>query len=253
MPRTLRKSELWASVTQVGYIEEAPGTHGDTTVKTGGAVADVLTCPVTGTTNFTNGDPVFIGAAEQMEFNQINAAPADPMPCKYPVFRAHDAGEDFVEAVRTVLGDISDQGVTAGVGGADFTAVRSATKRLVQAYLLGHVEELVEFQVENWNLENVAKSRAIADSVSALTGPITGAGTSALPYRLVDDASKMSNASTSRVFYFTGATKGGGVVEIQAWGAEIDPGAAQSTYARGQVAYLPFRIRPCAGLSYEFY
>jgi hypothetical protein len=254
MARTLRKAELWSHVTQVGVIREKTGTHGATTVKTGaGGVADAVSIPVTAFTNFTDLDLLLVGNAELMECNAEEGAGADPLLLKYPLYRAHAAGEPVVAAAKTVLGDISDEGVTAGVSGGDFNAVRSATKRLVQAYLIGHIEEVVEFKVENFNLENLAATAGESDVPGATAGPITGAGTAADPYRLVVDGTDIAVPAIVQAFYFTGALKGGGAVEIQAWGAEVDPTAMTAQYQRGQVAYIPFRIRPCAGLSFETY
>jgi hypothetical protein len=256
MARTLRKAELWSHVTQVGVIREKTGTHGSTTVKTGaGGVAAAVSIPVTASANFADLDILMIGDAEQMEINGEEGAAADPLALKYPLFRAHPAGEPIVTGIKTVLGDIDDSGVTAGVSGGDFNAVKSATKRLVQAYLIGHLEEVIEFKVENYNLENLATAMGVSDTPAATAGPITGAGIAADPWRLVLDGTNIGIAGVPIVqaFYFTGALKGGGVVEIQAWGAAVDPTAFTAQYQRGQPALLPFRIRPCAGLSFETY
>ena len=255
MARTLRKAELWSHVTQVGVIREKTGTHGATTVKAGaGGVVGAVSIPITTTTNFVDLDVLIIGNAELMEINGEEGAAADPLLLKYPLFRAHLNPEPVVAGARTVLGDISDDGATAGVSGGDFNPVRSATKRLVQAYLIGHIEEVVEFKLENFNLENLAAAMGVSDVPQATTGPITGAGSSVDPFRVVLDGSNISaGPPIVQAFYFTGAVKGGGMVEIQAWGAEVDPTAMTTQYQRGQVAYVPFRIRPCAGLSFETY
>jgi hypothetical protein len=254
MARTLRKAELWSHVTQVGVIRPVTTTPGSTTVATANAAGAVTLVVVDGTTNFTNGDPLIIGNAEQMEVNAIEAAPNNTEPLKYPLFRVHAVGETMIEAVKIVLGDVSDEGVTAGVSGGDFNPVKSATKRLVQAYLIGHIEEVVEFKVENWNLENLASAMGVSDVPQATTGPITGAGVAADPYRLVLDGTNITaGPPIVQAFYFTGALKGGGAVEIQAWGAEVDPTALTAQYQRGQPSYIPFRIRPTAGLSFETY
>jgi hypothetical protein len=253
MARTLRKAELWSHVTQVGVLRTVSG-GGSTTVATAPVAGAVTVALADGVTSFTNGDPLLLGTAEQMEVNQIEAAPNNTEPLKYPIFRAHAIGEPVVEAVKIVLGDIDDSGVTAGVSGGDFNAVKSATKRLVQAYLIGHLEEVIEFKVENYNLENLASAMGVSDVPNATTGPITGAGVVADPYRLVLDGTNItSGPAIVQAFYFTGALKGGGLVEIQAWGAEVDPTALTAQHQRGQPAYIPFRVRPCAGLSFETY
>ena len=254
MARALRKSELWSHVTQVGVIRAVSG-GGSTTIATAPVAGAVTLVVADGVTSFTNGDPLLIGNAELMEVNAIEAAPNKTEPLKYPIFRAHAVGETMVEGVKIVLGDISDDGVTAGVSGGDFNPVRSATKRLVQAYLVGHIEEVVEFKVENWNPENLAAAMGVSDVPHATAGPITGAGVVADPWRLVLDGTNIgvSGVAIVQAFYFTGALKGGGAVEIQAWGAEVDPTALTTQHQRGQVGYIPFRVRPCAGLSFETY
>lgn len=252
MPRTNRMSEYFSKMTGVGVIR-AVSAGGSTTVKTGGAPADVATCPVTAFATFVDTDPLIIGDAEQMEINKIEGTPADPMPLAYPLFRAHIAGEAVKEGVKTVLGDLTDEGAAAGFSG-EFNPMKSATRRLVQGYVLGHLEGLVEFKLNSWNLENIAAALGISDVPSALTGPITGAGSAADPYRLVVDGSDMSTTpSIVQACYFTGALKGGGVVEIQAWGAEVDPTTFNLMYKTGAPAELPFKIRPVGGISFETY
>ena len=240
--RLYKKAELFSDLREVGYIREATGTHGATTLN--GAVAKgATTITVTSATNFADGDIIIIDSGESMEIAQQSGAPAgNVITLRTALAMAHATGVAVLEGARTKLGDVTDDGVDCSPGEGDFNMIAAATKRGPVGYLAGHIAQLVEFGIEHLNLENVAAALGIPETA------ITGSGTAAAPHSLnllPDDFATAADAA----WYFTGVRKDGMNVEVQLWGVEVDPtGLGALKFARGQVTPVRFRLRPTAGM-----
>lgn len=242
MPRLLKKAELFSHVTEVGYIREKTGTHGATTL-TAAAVKGATTLPIASSVNFDDGDIILIDSGESMEVAQQSGAAAIPLGIRSSLARAHVSGIAVVEAARTKLGDMTDDGVDLSLAEGDFNAIMAATLRAPAGYLVGHIAQMLEFSIEHLNPENLAAALGIPES------RISGAGSAASPTKLDLLADEFAS-DTDAAWYFQGVRKDGTIVEIQAWGVEVDPTAAGQAmkFARGQAAPVRFRLRPTAGI-----
>lgn len=242
MTRLYKKAELFSDLKEVGYMREAPATHGDTTLNAAFA-AGVSAITVAAITNFSDGEYFLIGTNETMEIAQVSGAPSgNTINLRSPTAYAHASGEVVKEVARTKLGDITDDGVDCTPAEGDFNLIPAATKRGPVGYLMGHMAQLIEFGVEHLNLDNVAAALGIPETA------ITGSGTPTAPHSLNILPDNFSTAIDA-AWYFTGVRKDGMNVEIQAWGVEIDPsGLGALKFARGQVTPVRFRLRPTAGM-----
>jgi hypothetical protein len=247
MARLYKNAELFSHVTEIGYMREATGTHGDTTLSAN-AAKGASTITVTSATNFADGDYLFIGApGDTQEIAQQSGAPAGSViTLRSTLAMAHLSGEEVSEVTRTKLGDLSDDGVDVTWGEGDFNAITAATKRGAVGYLVGHASQLLEFSVINTNPENVAASLGIPEA------NVTGAFTAANPTKL-DMAPDDFVTAVAAAWYFVGLRKDGSTVEIQAWGVDVDPNTGAQKFARGQASPARFRLRPTAGIRYLAY
>lgn len=242
MARLYKKAELFSDVKEVGYMREATGTHGDTTL-TAAAAKGATTLTVTAIINFADADFILIGTNEGQEVAQISGAPAGvTITLRSPLALAHANAETVKEATKTKLGDLTDDGVDTTLAEGDFNAIMAANRRPPAGYLPGHIAQLLEFAIEHLNLENIAAALGIPEA------NVTGSGTAAAPTTLnilPDDFATASEAA----WYFSGVRKDGTNVEVQAWGVEVDPtGIGAIKFARGAPAPVRFRLRPTAGM-----
>lgn len=247
MARLYKNAEIFSHVSEVGFMREATGTHGDTTLSAN-AAKGALSLTVTAITNFADGDYIAIGApGDTQEIGQISGAPAgNTINLRSALAIAHLSGEEVFEVTRTKLGDLTDDGVDVTWGEGDFNAITAATKRGAVAYLVGHASQLLEFSILNTNPENVAAALGIPET------NISGAGTAANPTRL-DTAPDDFVTALAAAWYFTGIRKDGSTVEIQAWGVDVDPNTGAQKFTRGQASPIRFRLRPTAGIRYLAY
>lgn len=223
-------------------MREAPATHGDSTLSVA-AAAGATTITVASSTNFADGDYFLIGTNETMEIAQQSGAPAGSViTLRSPLAYAHVIGEVVKEVARTILGDVTDDGVDCTPAEGDFNLINAATKRGPVGYLMGHIAQLIEFGIEHYNLDNLAAALGIPETA------ITGTGVAATPHSLNILPDSFSTAIDA-AWFFTGVRKDGMNVEVQAWGVEVDPtGLGSLKFARGQVTPVRFRLRPTAGM-----
>src|SRR4051812_12752618 len=100
MARLYKKAELFSDLKEVGYMREAPATHGDSTLAAA-AAAGATTITVVLATNFVDGDYFFIGSGESQEIAQVNGAPAGAViTVRSPLALAHIIGELVKEVTR---------------------------------------------------------------------------------------------------------------------------------------------------------
>ena len=244
MARLNKKAELFSHLTEVGIMRPKL-----TATTLGSAVAAGATVmnPAFIDGAIVADDYGILGSGESMEvFQLLTATPA--FEAKSGFYRAHAIGEYLSAVSRTVLGDLSDEGVSLVLAEGDFNAILSATQREPVGYLAGHIAQMAEFSVLNLNPENLATALGMAE------GAIVGTGSAADPtvLDLVPDAFA---AEDDLAFYFKGVRKDGLNIEVQLWGVEVDPTALSQAlqFARGQQMPTPFRLRPTAGVRWLSY
>ena len=247
MPRLNKKAELFSHLTEVGVMREASGVHGDTTLSiAAAAAATVLEVPATG--DFTAGDYVMIDAAESMEIAQVDIQSPTQLKARNGIYRAHPVGTPVVEVVRTILGDLTDEGVQLALAEGDFNAILSATQREPVGYIAGHIAQMAEFGILNLSPENLCAALGIPESA------ISGSGSAAEPTKL-DLMPDAFASEADAAWYFRGVRKDGMNIEVQLWGVEVDPTALSAAlqFARGNPVTTPFRLRPTAGVRWLQY
>lgn len=180
MPRLLDGTELYRYLTDISAYRIVGTNPGDTTLATS-VTAGASTVSVGGTTSFTNGDPVFIIGSGGFELNEISGTVAAAMPMKYKVAIPQNAGGRFVEAVRTQLGHIDEDGPSVSATGS-LTAIGSAIARGAIQFINQPGELGLDFGLLGWNNLNLQTWLGIPESES-------GAGTAADPWQIAALAS----------------------------------------------------------------
>ncbi|MFA6044192.1 MAG: hypothetical protein WC718_04350 [Phycisphaerales bacterium] len=231
MARTNSNAELWKALSQFGQMTDK--STGPTTLRTTVAVASVVgaaTCKMAAKTGASTagGDYLRIGSPGVMEVVKTEGASTN-MPLVSKLAYAHAAAEVVRELDRTILGDLSDDGVQLEVT-ADRTRIDAATRRHAYDHNINHTDYTVTVALENLSDQNVAASLGMADSV------VHGAGTSSPLDPYVVDMTPATLNTQNPVHYWARGTLGNGnTVEIQFWDCKVDP-TKTITFARGQDA-----------------
>jgi hypothetical protein len=212
--------EVFANLTEAGYIDDASG--GVSTTLSAAAAKGATTITLTAATGALAGDMIRIGSGNQLEEAVILSIASMVATLETPTARAHPIGTAVVERKKVVTGEVSEQGVSRK-STSSRTAVKVATSTLVYKYLLLGMDHSLEWMTVNHNLENIAAGAGMPEA--AIT---SGTGVR----RLVLDGSGYLSVQ-NRSLYFIGARADGTVVEIQAWDVDMDPGS-DATYQTGK-------------------
>lgn len=250
MARLNKKAELFSHLTEVGIIREATGTHDESQPIVSAIAKGATSAQISPSATTVDGDLLIIGEGELMEVATQSGAPASSVRTfKNGVARAHAAGEPIYEAARTILGDLTDEGVQLTLAEGDFNAILAATQREPVGYLTGHIAQMAEFGILNLNPENLASALGMPESL------IAGSGSSAAPTKLDLIPEDFASDTEDKAFYFKGVRKDGMIIEVQLWGVEVDPTALSQAlqFSRGQQMPTPFRVRPTAGVRWLSY
>jgi len=178
-------------------------------------------------------DPFRVGDDNNEEVGFVESIASNVITTKNELAFAHVIGEAFVEQERTVLGQLTDDGVDVEHQ-ADRNQINAATRRERLGFLIGNTNDRFTFALRNHSLENIMAAMGVPE------GNIGGAGSAPDPSTADlthDDWDTVENQS----FYFTGAIKNGATFEIHIWRTEMDPNQTKS-YVRGQATDIPFAI-----------
>lgn len=232
MARLLTNADIWSHVTAVGRFTDLSGGASSNL-----AVADVAkgatSVEVAAIGAYAVDDPIRIGDDSNEEVGFIESISVNVITLKNELAFAHVIGEATAEQVRTVLGQLTDDGVDVEHQ-ADRNQINAATRRERLGFLIGNTNDRITFALRNHSLENILAAMGIPE------GNIGGAGTAADP-STADVTHDDWDTVENQAFYFTGALKNGATVEVHIWRTEMDPNATIS-YVRGQAADIPFAI-----------
>lgn len=237
MARTNTNAELWAALSQFGYMDDSTGGV-DTTLGTSEAEGEsALTVATISTGNA--GEYVRIGASGNSEVAQVEVDTTVLMTMKSNIAYGHSSGEPVVGLTRTDLGDTTDDGVQWEVV-ADRTRIDAATQRHSYAHHINHTEYRVTVALENLSNENMAVMMGIPESLNH------GAGTTADP-DIVDWTPDDIDTIDPLHFWARGTLKNGTLIEMQAWDCDLDPSKtfqiARGQDAPGQIVFNTRHIR----------
>jgi len=230
MARLNSSDELWAAVSEGGFIRDVTGGESDTLNAQAAAGATSLT-EATGTNAWSAGDYLRIESGSALEVAIVESYSTPTITLVSPLAFTHPAGGAIVEQQKVNLGAISDDGINRE-NAVETTEIRAVTQAGIYATLVTSVSGRISFNLLNHSLENVLAAMGIDE------GNIGGAGTAADPYVADLDFNKIDELLNHSI-YFTGALKDGTTVQIEAWNCEFD-GNQTVTYLRGQAVTLPF-------------
>jgi hypothetical protein len=235
MPRTKTKGELWKRLDYAYVLRDDATPVTDTlngAIVAGAATFDLQTGEGA---DFSTDDRGRIGAEDEIEEFVVESVATDEITPKSEVAFDHADGKPVELREQIDLGHLTDDGVRFQTPG-DHNPINVVTRTLAWGYIVGHTEQIAEFSLANWNLENIATSFGIDE------GDISGAGTAADPYRLVIDPEGY-NADINMSFVFEGSRHDGSTLRGELWAAEPDITAMNAQLARGVVAPLGMRVR----------
>jgi len=228
MARTNTNAELFKALSQFGMMDDSTAASKVSTTLSAAYAAGVSTVKIASAVGGTALDYIRIGPSGVMEVAQIETASTSAVLVSKTAY-AHAAGETVLELTRTILGDLSDDGVVVDVA-ADRTRIDAATRRHAYDYNINHTEYKATVNLENLSDENVLTSLGIPETNRH------GAGTAADPY--VADATPANLDTIKPVHFWARGTLGNGnTVEVQMWDCRIDPSKSVK-FARGQDAPL---------------
>ncbi|MFA6044193.1 MAG: hypothetical protein WC718_04355 [Phycisphaerales bacterium] len=226
MARTNTNAELWKALSQFGMMDDSTAASKVNTTLSAAYAAGVSTIKIASAVGATALDYIRIGPSGVMEVAQLETNTTNPALVSKIAY-AHASGETVKELTRTILGDLSDDGVQVEIT-ADRTRIDAATRRHAYDHNINHTEYRVTVAMENLSDENVLTSLGIPESNRH------GAGTAADPY--VADATPANLDTINPVHFWCRGTLGNGnTVEVQMWDCRIDP-SKSITFARGQDA-----------------
>lgn len=230
MARTLTNAELFDRVKTV-YVGRTPDSpSGDTTTDTALSDGDT-TVSVADETGFSDGDYVRIHKNEDLEFHEVASTSSGQITLVSPIAFDHDSGVVVKSQERVELGEVTDDGINVE-GNPTRNEITVATQKRPYAWLLQMMGRQMTFDLENYNLENLALALGIDE------GNITGSGTASDPHVLHENAADMM-ADNQRTLIFEGALKDGTIVEVRGFHARMDPTRTLNLVS-GQGVPVPF-------------
>jgi hypothetical protein len=229
MARLNTSDELWAAVSEAGFLRDVSGGESDTiSAVSAGAVS--LT-EVTGTNAWSAGDYLRIESGSALEVAIVEAYSTPTITLVSPLAFDHPAGSAVVEQEKVNLGAVADDGINRE-NAVERTEIRAVTQAGIYATLVTSVSGRISFNLLNHSMENVLAAMGIDEA------NIGGTGVAADPYIGDVDFNKIDELLNHSI-YFTGALKDGTTIQVEAWNAEFD-GNQTVTYLRGQAVTLPF-------------
>ena len=241
MARTNTNAELWAALSQFGYMDDSTGAGKiSTTLGTSEAEGQTaLTVVLVANSTIAAAKYVRVGASGNSEVAQVETATTVVITLKSQIAYGHASGEAVAELTRTNLGDTTDDGVQWEVV-ADRTRIDAATQRHAYGHHINHTEYRVTVSLENLSNENMAVMMGIPETANH------GAGTTADP-TIVDWTPDDIDTIDPLSFWARGTLKNGTLVEMQAWDCDIDPSKtfqiARGQDAPGQLVFNTRHIR----------
>lgn len=233
MPRTNTNAELFAELDRVGVIRDV-SSGVETTIATAAVDEGDTEIEVADGTGLAAGDLLRIGTGAVQEVAVIEGVVDDTITLVSELAYDHAIGEDVVEQERTVLGDVTDDGVGTELQ-IGRSQINAATQKERYAFLDEYVNGRVTFGVLNHSIENLLASLGIDEA------NIHGAGSAADPY-VADETPDDINAVENQSFYFTGSLKNGTVVEVQLWRTSVDANRAIQYVRGGDGNPIPFAV-----------
>ena len=232
MARLLTNADIWSHVTAVGVLRDVSGGMTSTVAVAATAKGDT-SIEVAAIGTLTTDDPFRVGDDNNEEVGFVESVSSNVITTKNELAFAHEIGEALVEQERTVLGQLTDDGVDVEHQ-ADRNQINAATRRERLGFLIGNTNDRVTFALRNHSLENIMAAMGVPE------GNIGGAGTAA-DSSTADLTHDDWDTVENQAFYFTGALKNGTTVEVHLWRTEMDPNSTIS-YVRGQAADIPFAL-----------
>jgi hypothetical protein len=214
MPRSNSIDEVFQYLNTFYKFTEATGTHGSSTTNEAITVdmADV-DLVASGGTNFTNGDFLLISGSGGVEISKLATKTTDNLAFDRPVQIAQDAGAIVVEAVRTDLGHVGEEGVTFG-GTQTITPINAATSRTPLGYIIATAELTFSVPLLGTNNLNL-------QTVFGVTEAENGVGTAADPYAVVIDGNTIGTQGLQG-YRAVGQLYGGEIIEIDFLGVTTE-------------------------------
>ena len=241
MARLNTSVEVLAEVTEVGIMTDVATTPGDSTLAVAAVAAGDRSIEVLSATNFVVGDRFRIGDRPLIEAGEIEAIAANVFTLMSDLADGYAIGEVVREVQDTVIGDITEEGISVAWEGGD-QPVRSGTKRGVLAYIPSGDQGIsITFALLNMNLENFAAHGGIAEA------DITGAGTAVDPY-VLHIREDLYAAELERIWYFEGVRIDGQITRVEGNSGRIFAPQGTLSFAQGTPSDLPFVVRVLHGV-----
>lgn len=232
MPRLNDGTQLFKSISTLDVYRLATATPGDT-ITTAAVSVGASTVSVSATTSFASLDPVFIIGDGGVELNEIGGAPALAMPVKYKTAFAQSTGARFVEALKTTLGYLSEEGASFSPS-QSLSAILSANSATPLNYISGIAELSVSFGLLAFTGLNL-------QTMLGITEAETGTGVTADPYQYVVGGANIGTQGT-QCFRLTGVLHSLQNFHMDFLNARVEVGG-QVTMNRGAPAIYPVTIK----------
>lgn len=235
MPRANNASEVFARLSEAGYIRDASG--GGSTTLDSAVTADGAnkTVDVVDASGFSVDDLVRLGTEGTLEVHKVNATDTGSSPNTITfdsvIAFDHDSGATVQGQEKVVLGEVTDDGITEDIT-ADRNDINVATRSPVYTRLITAVDARLEFSVENVNVDNYLFSVGVPED------QLTGSGTQSSMDQAVLDGAEIIDGRDNISVYFTGVMDDGDSVEVHGWNAFIDPNRSR-TWNTGTGAPIP--------------
>lgn len=235
MPRARNATEVFARLSEAGYIKDVDGGYSTTLANGVTADGSTKTVEVDDASSVSVDDIVRLDTRGILEVHVVNAVDTGVTPNTVTfdsvVAFDHDSGAALAEQEKVVLGEVTDDGINEDIT-ADRTEINVATRSPVYTRLITAVDARLEFSVENVNVENYLISVGIDDA------DVTGSGTQSSMEQAIVDGDAVIDGINNASMYFIGVMEDGDSVEVQGWNAEIDPNRSR-TWNTGTGAPVP--------------
>lgn len=231
MPRLNDNTQIFKSISTLDVYRLATATPGDT-VTTAALSVSASVCSVSATTSFASADPVFIIGDGGVELNACGT-PATAMPLLYKAAFAQSTGARFVEAVKTPLGYLSEDGVTFAPS-QSLSAILSANSATPLNYISGIAELSVSFGLLAFTGLNLQTLLAITESE-------IGTGVVADPYQYSVGGANIGTQGV-QCFRLTGILHSLQNFHMDFLNARVEVGG-QTTMNRSAPAIYPVTIK----------
>ena len=234
MPRVTDATTLLRKLTAVDLYRLQTGTIGDTTTSALTAKG-AATLALTGFTNFTSGDPVFLIGSGGMELISAIGTPGASTPItNQKVHFAQNAGARVVEAQKISLGKIGKK-TTKFSPSKSLTAIFSDVDDGAIAYLDGPIEIGMSFGLYDWTPLALQLALGLNDDE-------TGAGTTADPYQgSIGDP--VQAYQTFQAIRCTGLRADGKTFEIDFLNCRFEVSGEIALDARDEASIIPVSIK----------